>query len=123
PVEIGTGNGGVASFAGRVLAARIIDGDLATGTEVANPDFTAQTAGATACVDAAGRTWAVNGTAEIAERSIRGVGQVDEIHLDWPHATQRDDPVSDGVSHVTVTASGMLRRMAQGASSLESTLR
>lgn len=121
PVEVGTSDAGTASYTGRVLAVRIINGELA-GTVVANPDFSAQNPGTRSFTDAAGKAWTVNGAAEIATRSIRGIGRVDEIQPDWPYATPRNHPTHPGVAHVGVTASGMLRRMGQGSKPIASTL-
>lgn len=64
-LEAGSSSGGTANlWAGTVHAAEVRDG--IDGTVVANPDFAAQSNRDTSFVDAAGRTWTVNGNAEIA---------------------------------------------------------
>lgn len=121
PVEVGSRNAGTGSFRGRVLAGRVLNGNLSAGTIATSPDFTARAPGTTSFTDAQGRVWTVHGTAEVATRTIRGVGQVDEAQIDWPQATPRNHG-APGVAHVAVKASGMLRRMGQGAKPLASTL-
>ncbi len=64
--------------AGRMHAAQIRSG--IGGTIVANPDFTAQTAGATSFVDSAGRTWQLNSGAELRNFDVRISGKV----ANWP---------------------------------------
>ncbi|MDX3550988.1 hypothetical protein PV729_04245 [Streptomyces europaeiscabiei] len=85
------------------------------GTLVASPDFTAQAAGATSFADSAGRTWTLNGGAEIRDREDRFVGEISE----WPAQWTPDE--SDVFA--SVTASGILRRLGQGKKPLDSTLR
>lgn len=64
PAEVGAFNGGTSDvFSGIVYSAQILNG--IAGTEVANPNFSAQAAGTTSFVDAAGRTWTLNGSAAI----------------------------------------------------------
>lgn len=95
---------------GRVHAVQVLNG--INGTAVANPDFTAQTSGNTSFTDAAGRTWSVAGGAEITNRKVRFVGEASS----WV-------PVWDtGGFDVTcqVQASGVLRRMGQGAVPIKS---
>ena len=58
-------------FAGRVYAAEIRNG--INGTAVANPDFAAQPAGTTSFVDAAGRTWTINGSAAITAGNLNSL--------------------------------------------------
>ncbi|MEV6297858.1 hypothetical protein AB0M02_00460 [Actinoplanes sp. NPDC051861] len=50
------------------------------GTVVANPDFTAQTNGATSFTDSAGRLWTTSAGAEIRDFDVRASGEV----ADWP---------------------------------------
>ena len=114
PVEVGnitdlTGSGPV----GRVQQFRILNG--IAGTEVANPDFTAQTVGAASFADSAGRTWTMNGNTSISRKRIRFVGEVSS----WP---PRWDITTTDI-RVPIEASGVSRRLGQGASPLESTLR
>lgn len=89
---------------GRVYKASIRNG--IAGTEVANPDFTIQTVGATTFTDAAGRVWTVAGTASISKKRYRFHGEVSA----WP---QRWDTTGRDV-YVPVEAAGVLRRIAQG---------
>lgn len=98
---------------GRVHAAQVRAG--IGGTVVASPDFTAQTPGTTSFTDSAGRTWSVGGAATITNRRIRFIGEVSA----WP---SRWD-VSGRDVWVPVEAAGILRRLGQGASPLDSTLR
>lgn len=66
PVEVGASDGGTVDVFAGVIGSVVITSDpFGTPVEVANPDFAAQSDGATNFVDAAGRTWAVNGNAEI----------------------------------------------------------
>ncbi|WP_086705589.1 hypothetical protein [Streptomyces antimycoticus] len=85
------------------------------GTVVASPDFTAQTPGATSFTDALGHTWTLQGTAEISDRLMRFVGEVSSWPSRWGVAGQD--------VWVPLEASGILRRLGQGAKALESTLR
>lgn len=63
-LEVGArDNGTLNIFVGTIGAVEVYNG--IDGTVVANPDFAAQDNGDTSFVDAAGRTWTVNGTAEI----------------------------------------------------------
>ena len=90
---------------GSVHAAQVRTG--IGGTVVANPDFTAQTSGATSFVDSAGRTWQLNGTAAITNRKVRFVGEVASWTPRWD--TGGHDVVTE------VEAAGVMRRLAQGA--------
>lgn len=90
---------------GYVYGAEVRDG--IGGTAVANPDFTAQTSGATSFADAAGRTWSVTGNSEITNRKIRFVGEISSWTPKWD--TGGHDVVTE------VEASGLLRRLTQGA--------
>lgn len=65
PLEIGTNDVGTSQPAvGVIHTAFVIDGNL-TGTVVARPRFDIQLDGTTAFTDRVGRTWTVNGAAEI----------------------------------------------------------
>ncbi|MFM9604246.1 hypothetical protein [Streptomyces turgidiscabies] len=99
--------------AGRVQAVEIRNG--IAGSVVANPDFTAQTIGASSFADSAGRTWTMNGTAAITNRRTRFIGEVPS----WP---SRWD-VSGRDVRVPIEAGGILRRLGQGTKALDSTLR
>jgi hypothetical protein len=63
---------------GRIHALQVRSG--IGGTVVANPDFTAQTAGATSFADSAGRTWTLNDGAELRDFDVRASGEI----ADWP---------------------------------------
>lgn len=98
---------------GRMHAVEVRNG--IGGTVVANPDFTAQTPGAASFTDGAGRVWTLSGDAEITNRVNRFAGEVSS----WP--TRWD--VSGRDVWVPVQASGILRRLGQGASPLQSAMR
>ncbi|HEY1155971.1 MAG TPA: hypothetical protein VGE95_06760, partial [Arthrobacter sp.] len=85
------------------------------GTVIAAPDFRALPAGTTSFTDSAGRPWTVNGNAEIRDREDRFVGEV----ASWPLKWSTDDVDR----YASITASGILRRLGQGAKALDSTLR
>lgn len=71
-LEIGSRNGGALNvLTGNVFAAQVRNGIL--GVLVANPDFTAQSAGTLNFVDSTGKTWTVQGNAEIIE-TFRAIG-------------------------------------------------
>lgn len=98
---------------GRIRKFKLLNG--IAGTEVANPDFTAQTVGAAAFADSAGRTWTMNGAASISRKRVRFTGEVSS----WP---PRWDVSGNDIT-VPIEAAGVSRRLGQGASPLESTLR
>lgn len=104
--------GAFANAACRLYAAEVRNG--LAGTVVANPDFTAQAVGATGFTDAAGRTYTVT-AGGITNRSIRGIGEVPS----WPPRWG----TSGRLVKVGIEAAGIMRRLAQGASPLDSTLR
>ncbi|MEV6790909.1 carbohydrate binding domain-containing protein [Streptomyces sp. NPDC051320] len=112
PVAIGQASGEILDLDGKVHALEIRDGG--DGTVVANPDFTEQTAGDTSFTDAAGRVWTLTGAA-ISDRWIRLTTEVPQ----WPQAwdTSGED------RWTSVTGAGVMRRLGQGAKSLDSTLR
>lgn len=58
--SVGQAGDGTRPAPGRHYWARIINSASLTGTQVANPDFTAQAAGSTGFTDAAGRVWTVD---------------------------------------------------------------
>lgn len=96
------------------------------GTPVANADFTAQTPGATSFVDTAGRTWDLYVDTEITNRWCRAVGTIDEWAPQWPWgdlSEQQDGGLGEGQARVDVTINGILRRLGQGATPLQSALR
>lgn len=98
---------------GKVYAAEVRNG--IDGTVVASPDFEAQPSGTAPFADSAGRTWSYSGRAAIADRQDIFIGEISS----WP---QRWVPSEQAV-WTPVTASGMLRRLGQGAKPLDSTLR
>lgn len=89
---------------GQVHAAQVRSG--IGGTIVANPDFTAQSDGATSFADSAGRTWTLAGNAEITNRKVRFVGEVASWTPRWE--TGGFDVVTE------VEAAGVMRRLSQG---------
>lgn len=89
---------------GQVHAAQVRSG--IDGTIVANPDFTAQSDGATSFADSAGRTWSLAGNAEITNRKVRFVGEVASWTPRWE---------TGGLDVITeVEAAGVMRRLSQG---------
>jgi hypothetical protein len=90
---------------GRVHAAQVRTG--IGGTIVANPDFTAQTSGATSFADSAGLTWSTAGNAAITDRKIRFAGEIASWTPKWD--TGGKDVVCE------VEAAGVLRRLGVGA--------
>jgi hypothetical protein len=87
------------------------------GTVVANPDFSIQTSGATSFADTASspNTWTVSSEAYLSDRLYRFTGEVST----WP---QKWDLTGTDV-WVEVQASGVLRRLQQGRSPVQSALR
>jgi hypothetical protein len=113
PLEVGDVAAAVAppsSF--RLYGARVLNG--IAGTPVASPDFTLQTPTTTAFADAVGRTWTVT-AGGLSNRHVRFLGEVSS----WP---SRQD-ISGGDVYTPVQAAGIMRRLGQGASPLDSTLR
>ncbi|MFB6787699.1 hypothetical protein ACFCWT_13585 [Streptomyces olivaceus] len=114
PVEVGdVTNSGFVSSTGSVYAFELRDG--IGGSVVANPDFTAQTAGSTSFTDAAGRSWSLTGQAAISSRHTRFVGE----YSDWPQSWGR----TGALVLVEGEGAGLLRRLNQGKKALRSTLR
>lgn len=119
PVELGSAAAGVNPFGGAPLSGTVYGFELRNGiggTAVANPDFTALVEGTTSFTDAAGRTWALLGGAEIVVRdpSIRGsvaavswVPTWDETGLD---------------ARMAVRGAGILERLGHGHEPLRSPL-
>lgn len=96
---------GYNTLLGYVHAAEVRNG--IGGSLVADPDFTAQTSGASSFVDSAGRTWSTNGLAEITNRKVRFVGEIASWTPEWD---------TGGFDVVTrVEAAGIMRRLGQGA--------
>lgn len=98
---------------GRFYAGKVLNG--IGGTVVAFPDLRNKTVGASSFSDGT-NTWTVGGTgAEITNRSMRFIGEVSSWPVKW------DQSVTD--IWTEVEASGILRRLAQGASPLESAIK
>lgn len=99
---------------GKVHAFQLLSG--IAGTTVANPNFTIQTAGATSFADtaAAPNTWTIAATAALDDRAYRFHGEISE----WP---QRWDGTGSDI-WTPVEARGILRRLSQGASPLNSAM-
>jgi hypothetical protein len=99
--------------------ARFYRAQIRTGagasTLVANPDFTAQTAGASSFADSTAKTWAVNAPAVIASTNVRFVGEVSQWPVRWDYG---EDDV-----YVPITASGIMRRLLANVPPLRSVLR
>lgn len=86
------------------------------GTLVANPIFTAQTNDTVSFGDGLGNTWAPQGTARCWNRHFRVNAEVSEWPPSWSEKGAPD-------SFVDVDAAGVLRRLSQGQSPLQSVLR
>ncbi|WP_199572764.1 hypothetical protein [Streptomyces murinus] len=89
---------------GRVHAAQVYNG--INGTLVANPDFTAQTSGATSFTDSTGKVWSLSGNTQITNRKTRFVGEIASWTPQWD--TGGFDPI------VAVEAAGVMRRLGIG---------
>ena len=87
-----------------------------SGTLVADPQFFAQTPGASSFADAQGNTWSLSGsTAELSSRSYR-------IHAECSSLPQAWDVTGTDV-WTPVGASGVLRRLQQGNSPVASVMK
>lgn len=95
--------------AAEVYALKLLQG--IGGTERANPNYTLQAEGATSVTDAAGNTWVQAGAPSITARRYRFYGEVSA----WPQAWD----VSGKDVWVPAAASGVLRRLGQGAAALK----
>lgn len=114
PLEVAFLSGATTSpYTGKVRKALLCSGTLDGGSQVANPDFTAQAVGAGSFTDAAGRTWTVG--SDIEANSVRMVGELASNAPDWPGA-------SSGGARVRWEAAGILRRLRQGQAPLKSAL-
>lgn len=111
PVEVGcVANGGGSLPTILVHAFELRSG--IGGTVVADPDFTAQTAGGTSFTDTAGNTWTVNGDGALSDRLWRFHGEV----ATWPTTWSMNS-----VDHyVKLTAAGIKRRLTQNAPNIRS---
>lgn len=123
PLTVGEVPGvGFTAPQGAYHAFRLYDG--INGTLVADPDFTAQSPGATSFNDSTGLTWTLAGGAQITDWHHQFNGHADSWEPVWPYGDLSDEDTGyEGEAQVTVTASGILRRLGQGEEALESTLR
>lgn len=111
-----TAGGDAADLAGTSLVSHYRKFELRSsigGTVVANPNFTAQTAGASSFADGSGRTWTINSPAVLSNKDIRMTGEISEWPSQW---------VADWV-WVDITAAGLQRRLNQGSRPIQSALR
>lgn len=70
-LEVGSRAAGTADFfAGSIAVVKVIADPFGTAVEVANPDFAAEADSTASFADDAGRTWTVNGTAEILTGNV-----------------------------------------------------
>ena len=104
-----TGNSGLL---GKVYEVQLYN---SSGTLVADPVFTSQTAGATSFADGQGNTWTVEGTAELSDRSYRGHFECSSLPEEWA--------VTGLDAWTPVGASGVARRLQQGNSPIWSAMR
>ena len=98
---------------GRVYAFQMLDG--IGGTAVTNPDFTAQTIGASSFNDAAGRTWTIGAGGTITDKRWRFHGELSSLPVRWN--ISGDDVIAP------VEATGLFRRLRQGNRLLQSPMR
>lgn len=84
------------------------------GTKVADPVFTAQTAGAATFADAQSNTWTMNGSAELSSRSYRAHAEMASLPVQW-------DPSGKDV-WTAVSGAGILRRLGQNNTPVLSTM-
>lgn len=84
----------------------------ASAALVAHPAFNAQSAGASSWTDSPGNTWTLNGTAALVDRCYRFHGELSELD-------KYADPSLTDV-YAKATASGVMRRIQQGQTPLNS---
>jgi len=110
PLRIGNATGFIFKLpVGRCHAAEVRNG--IAGTVVAQPRFDQQTVGVTSFADSAGRTWTLAGATSITNRRTRFTGEVSSWAPRWE---TKFDVVTQ------VEASGVMRRLTQGASPVHS---
>ncbi len=97
-------------FRGRFFKARVYDG--IGGAIRCNPDFTVQSIGATSFVDSNGLTWTMGGASRITSDRMRFWGELTSLPQSWD--------LSGKDVYADATASGLIRRLTQGASPLSS---
>jgi hypothetical protein len=111
-LAVGAWDIGVAApYSGRIFSCELYNG--IDGVLVASPNFTALDAGVRSFSDSAGLPWALHDTAVMEDRSVRFAGEVSA----WPPRWNSELDVQ-----VPITASGIRRRLSQGASPLSSAL-
>jgi hypothetical protein len=96
------------------------------GTVIVDADFTAQTSGVPAFVDSTGLAWSIDGDSELSDRWFRAVGTIDSWGPVWPWgdlSSQQDGGLGEGQARTELELAGLLRRLGQGASPLQSPLR
>ncbi len=111
PVQFGRANAGI-GLVGKIYAFKLFQG--IAGTLRADVNVDDEEAGAPSFVDGQGLTWTLVGDASVVDPAVRFHGEISE----WP---QRWD-ISGADVYVPLEASGILRRLGQGASPLKSTL-
>lgn len=102
-------------MAGKVYGFKLLNG--LAGTEVANPDFTAQDLDTESFADAAGNTWTVTGPAQFVEQvagPFRFHGEVSE----WPVVSD----ITGNLVTVSIEAAGIWRRLSQNEQPLNSAM-
>lgn len=118
PLEVGSAENGTGVFTGttatlgRFYAVQVRSG--IGGTVVANPDFTAVPGADRSFIDSAGREWTFHGMAHTDDLSVRMVGEITNIPVEW--TTGGHDV------WVPLRAKSITRRLGQGASPLRSAL-
>lgn len=98
------------AFGGKVFAFQLLNS--IGGTKVADADFTAQTIGSFGFTDAAGSAWSLSGSARFTSDRFRFWGEASSLPQVW-------DKTGKDV-YLPVQASGIIRRLTQGASPLNS---
>src|SRR5690606_37363786 len=87
---------------------------------------TAQTSGVPVFVDSTGLKWTIQGDAELSNRWFRAVGTIDSWSPVWPWgdlSSQQNGGLGEGQARTELELAGLLRRLGQGQSPLESPLR
>lgn len=101
--------------------------DGINGTPIVDADFTAQVSGVPAFVDDTGLVWNIEGaTTELSNRHVRMFGTADSIAPYWPigdKSTNQLGGIGVGEARVDFMLAGMLRRINQSSSLLESPLK
>lgn len=105
-----------------VYGFRLLDG---VGGLLVMADFTTYD-GVPPFVDSTGHTWTLFGAAELTSRWFRIVGTTDSWKPVWPWgdlSSQIPGGLTEGQARVALEIAGILRRLGQGASPLQSPLR